>query len=89
MSAKIFGVTTQSHEALELEAAMLRQSLGNVHCIHEAPLLEAIAIQSVTQTFAEQERKVKAETIMTRQQQERRFGEEPRLPILVVRFVSL
>ena len=88
MSAKIFGVATQSHKALKLKATMLRQSLGNVHCIHEAPLLEAIATQSATQTFAEQERKVKSETIMTRQQQERRFGEEPRLQILIVRFLS-
>ena len=89
MSAQISGIATKTHKALQFEAAMFRQSLSDLQGIHEAPLLEAIATQSVTQTFAEQERKVKSKRIMTSQQQERRFGEEPRLQILVVRFVSL
>ena len=69
MSAKIPGITTKSHKALQFEAAMFRQTLSDVQGIHEAPLLEAIAWQPVPQAFTEQEREVELEGVVANQNQ--------------------
>ena len=59
MSTKVPSLAAQLHKALQFEAAMFRQSLGNVQGIHEAPLLKAIAWQPLAQPlFTWQQREV-------------------------------
>ena len=69
------------HQTLQLGAGAASENLQRVHI---DPLLEAVAVQVVSYTFGQEQRKIKTHRIVPRQQDHRRLGHKTRHSFLVV-----